>query len=287
VENTLSDLRSATALFDNADKAERAIAWLLNIGVVESQIRQATLGSEGPAAPEPAAAAPKKRRSFMDSLVDLVLPDDKPKLGKGLKGSGPRTVTVSNIAPGLYDTIVKVLSDEGQLRAEEAPAAEPEPQPVPVMADAAPAWTLDIEESALVPIETVEAVEVDHRGPVVAVPRSTTMTDANAIRGLIGACLVDSRSGEMLASEGPGSHDVDRVAKLNADFMRTWDYSVEELRVEEPLDEILMTLETQVHLVRPLEKHPKVFLYVALDKAVCNLGLARLQLKQLEAGLAI
>jgi predicted regulator of Ras-like GTPase activity (Roadblock/LC7/MglB family) len=130
-------------------------------------------------------------------------------------------------------------------------------------------------------------LEVDHRGPVTPPPRNTDMTNANGIRGLIGACLVDSRSGEMLASEGPGSLDVDRAARLNASFMRTWDYSVEELRVEEPLDEILMTLDTQIHLVRPLERHRSVFLYVALDKATCNLGMARLQLKQLETGLAL
>jgi hypothetical protein len=124
VENTLSDLRSATALYDTADKAERAIAWLMNIGVVESQIRQVAQDSRAAPA-EPAAPEPKKRRSFMDSLVDLVLPDDKPKLGKGLKGAGPRLVTVSNIAPGRYDTIVMVLSDEGRLRSRRRPRPSP------------------------------------------------------------------------------------------------------------------------------------------------------------------
>jgi predicted regulator of Ras-like GTPase activity (Roadblock/LC7/MglB family) len=121
--------------------------------------------------------------------------------------------------------------------------------------------------------------------PLPSLPQSRH-DDANGIKGLIGACLVDSQSGEMLASEGNGNLDVDRVARLNAEFMRTWDYSVDQLSMDEPLDEILMTLETQIHLVRPLERFRSVFLYVALDKASCNLGMARLQLRQLEANLA-
>jgi hypothetical protein len=59
--------------------------------------------AEAGPAPEPARppAAPKKRRSFMDSFVDLVLPDDKAKAAKGLKAGGPRLVTVSNVGPSM------------------------------------------------------------------------------------------------------------------------------------------------------------------------------------------
>ena len=238
MEKASSDMLSATAIYDDAPKAERAIAWLLNVGLRESQISQTAEAAPGQTRPADAPAPRKQRRSFVDSLVDFVLPDDNRSkaIAGGLPSVGPRSVTVTDIQPVMFDTVVRILSDEGTVK--------------PVL-------------------------------------RKTDMADAGDIRGLIGACLVDVDSGRMLGSEGRGKLDLDLVATLDTDFMRTWNQTAEQLDMVEPLEEILMTLDTQVHLFRPLEQHPSVLLHVALDKATCNLGMARIQLKNLEANLAI
>ena len=111
----------------------------------------------------------------------------------------------------------------------------------------------------------------------------TSIADARDIKGFIGACLVDSDSGLMLASEGGGRLDLNLVAALNTDFVRAKQHAVDQLGLDEKIEDILITLDKQVHLIRPLESNRSVFVYVALDKAGSNLGMARIQLKNIEA----
>ncbi|TNC68531.1 hypothetical protein [Rubellimicrobium roseum] len=264
METTISDMRSVTAIFDEAAKAERAIAWLRNIGVKDSQIRQSAAEVPEQARPATPATPPpaKRRRSFVDSFVDFMMPDDAPKgSAKGMANGGPRIVTILNVPATMQGAVTSILNDEGQVQEDRA---EPEAPSSPVEArDPSPAWT--------------GAPSVD-------------MADANQIRGLIGACLVDGGSGHLLAAEGDGRIDLELVAALNTDFMRTWNYTVDQLELDEDtvdIDEILMTMDTQIHLFRPLEQHRSIFLYVALDKATCNLGMARLQIRHIEANLAL
>ena len=91
----------------------------------------------------------------------------------------------------------------------------------------------------------------------------------------------------MLASEGGGRLDMNMVAALNTDFVKAKQNAINELGLNQGIEDILITLEKQVHLIRPLDKNPSMFIYVALDKANSNLGMARLQLKNIEANLKI
>ncbi|MEM9795857.1 MAG: roadblock/LC7 domain-containing protein, partial [Pseudomonadota bacterium] len=61
----------------------------------------------------------------------------------------------------------------------------------------------------------------------------------------------------------------------------------EMLGLNDKIDDILITLGKQFHLIRPLEKNPTVFLYVALDKKAANLGMARVQVKKVEQTLEV
>jgi predicted regulator of Ras-like GTPase activity (Roadblock/LC7/MglB family) len=116
---------------------------------------------------------------------------------------------------------------------------------------------------------------------------SSSIADTTKIAGFIGACLVDGDSGLMLASEGGGRLDMNMVAALNTDFVKAKQNAINELGLNQGIEDILITLEKQVHLIRPLDKNPSMFIYVALDKANSNLGMARLQLKNIEANLKI
>ena len=116
METTFSGTRSVTAIFDDAAKADRAVAWLLNIGIKEGQIRQADEKAPEQARPAASAAAPRaKRRGLFDSLVDLVFPDDEGDGStKGKAGQGPRSVTVMDLDAATYGKVVSILNDEGK-----------------------------------------------------------------------------------------------------------------------------------------------------------------------------
>jgi predicted regulator of Ras-like GTPase activity (Roadblock/LC7/MglB family) len=114
-----------------------------------------------------------------------------------------------------------------------------------------------------------------------------SIAGASAIKGFIGACLVDSDSGLMLASEGGGQLDLDMVAAFNTEFVKAEQNAISQLGQGQQIEDILVTLDKQVHLIRPLERNRSVFVYVALDKATSNLGMARLQVRNLEAALEL
>ena len=116
---------------------------------------------------------------------------------------------------------------------------------------------------------------------------AASIADTAKIAGFIGACLVDKESGMMLASEGGGKLDMDAVAALNTNFIKAKLEAIEQLGLNQHLEDILITLEHQVHLIRPLERNRDFFLYVALDRKTANLGMARRQLKELEANLKV
>ena len=107
------------------------------------------------------------------------------------------------------------------------------------------------------------------------------------ITGFIGACLVDSDSGLMLAAEGGGEMDLEAASALNTQVVRAKLQAIEALGLDDSIDDILITLGKQLHLIRPLAKAPTVFLYLALDKRVANLGMARLQLRRVEQSLSL
>ena len=116
---------------------------------------------------------------------------------------------------------------------------------------------------------------------------SIDITALSSIGGFIGACLVDSETGLMMASEGGGSLDLEAAGAANTEVVKAKLAAIEMLGLNDSIDDILITLGKQFHLIRPLEKTPTVFLYVALDKKSANLGMARVQVKNVEKTLSL
>jgi hypothetical protein len=116
------------------------------------------------------------------------------------------------------------------------------------------------------------------------------LKDAMQIDGAIGVALVDRSSGMALGIAG-GSRDFDlQVASAaNTEVVRAKLRTMEMLSLHESIEDILITLDTQYHLIRPLtgRSGQGLFLYLALNKDRANLALARHQLKRIEATLDI
>lgn len=105
--------------------------------------------------------------------------------------------------------------------------------------------------------------------------------------GFIGACLVDSETGLMMGSEGGGKFDLETAAAGNTEVVKAKLAAAEMLGLDDCIEDILITLGKQFHLIRPLENNPTCFLYVALDKKGANLGMARVQVKNVEKTLSL
>lgn len=105
--------------------------------------------------------------------------------------------------------------------------------------------------------------------------------------GFIGACLVDSNSGMMMGSEGGGSMNLEAAAAGNTEVVRAKRKTISTLGLKDTIEDILITLGKQYHLIRPLANRDGLFVYVVLDKGRSNLALARLRLADSERDLVV
>ncbi len=106
------------------------------------------------------------------------------------------------------------------------------------------------------------------------------------IDGAMCAALVDSSSGMVLGTAGSGL-DLDVAAAGNTEVVRAKLRTVKSLGLDEQIEDILITLSSQYHIIRPLASTPEVFLYLVLDRAKSNLALARLKVKDIDAHLTL
>jgi hypothetical protein len=116
------------------------------------------------------------------------------------------------------------------------------------------------------------------------------LKDALQVDGAIAAALVDHGSGMALGTAGGDSNfDVTVAAAANTEVLRAKLRTMEMLGLRESVDDILVTLETQYHLLRPITGRSGrgLFLYLALRKDRANLALARHRLRMIEQALEI
>lgn len=106
-----------------------------------------------------------------------------------------------------------------------------------------------------------------------------------AIDGYIGACLVDSDSGMMLANDGGSALNLEVAAAGNTEVVRAKRKTVKALSLQDDIEDILISLGKQYHLIRPLRARPQVFYYLALERSKANLAMARLSLQDTEKAL--
>lgn len=112
------------------------------------------------------------------------------------------------------------------------------------------------------------------------------MDAAMTIDGAQAVALVDYRSGMCLAQAGSGIN-LDLAAAGNTEVVRSKLKTMEMLGLRRGIEDILITLGDQYHLIRLVPNNLGLFLYLVLDKAKGNLALARYKLTDIERTLKV
>jgi hypothetical protein len=108
------------------------------------------------------------------------------------------------------------------------------------------------------------------------------------VEGFIGACVVDSNSGMMLGSEGGGAaFNLEFAAAGNTEVVRAKRKTMSSLNLKDSIEDILITLGRQYHLIRPMEKKDGLFIYLVVDRGRSNLALSRHVLGDVEKNMSV
>lgn len=106
------------------------------------------------------------------------------------------------------------------------------------------------------------------------------------ITGAKGCSVVDYTSGMVLGSKG-GGVDLELASAGNTEVVRAKLKTMESLGIEGSIDDILITLETQIHIIRLCKSHDDIFIYLVLDNSTANLALARRKVVDLEKDMSL
>jgi len=116
------------------------------------------------------------------------------------------------------------------------------------------------------------------------------LKDALQLDGAIAAAIVDYTSGMALGTAGGDrTFDVAIAAAANTEVLRAKLRTMDLLGLNEKIDDILVTLGSQYHLIRPVTggSGKGLFMYLALNRDRANLAMARHRLRSIERTLEL
>lgn len=113
-----------------------------------------------------------------------------------------------------------------------------------------------------------------------------SLDEIQTIDGAIACALVDSSSGMMLGSAG-GGVDLEVAAAGNTEVVRAKLKTMSLLKLKDEIEDILITLNRQYHIIRLVANKPGLFIYIVLDRGRSNLALARRKVADVEASLTV
>lgn len=116
----------------------------------------------------------------------------------------------------------------------------------------------------------------------------SSLDELMKIDGAIGACIVDFKSGLSLGSSGGGAMlNVEVAGAGNTEVVRSKMKVMQQLGLKDRIEDILITLGGQYHVIRPLSSNPSLFIYVAVNRNQANLALTRFKIQEVEGKLVV
>ncbi len=109
-----------------------------------------------------------------------------------------------------------------------------------------------------------------------------SLQDLMTLDGALCAAAVDYNSGMLLGSIGSGV-DLELAAAGNTEVVRAKMKTMKSLGLNDSIEDILITLGKQYHILRPAENLNGIFIYYVLDSSRANLALARRKIADVES----
>ena len=112
------------------------------------------------------------------------------------------------------------------------------------------------------------------------------LDDTMLIDGAVGSALVDWKSGMCLGTAGGQGLNLEVAAAGNTEVVKAKMKTMTALGLRDNIEDILITLGSQYHLIRIVKGENNLFIYLALNKANSNLAMSRHMLNAAEKKLA-
>ena len=113
-----------------------------------------------------------------------------------------------------------------------------------------------------------------------------SLNELMTMDGAVAMALVDYNSGMMLGSVGTGV-DLEVAAAGNTEVVRAKMKTMKALGLNDDVEDMLITLGKQYHIIRPMARKEGLFVYIVLDKSKSNLALARRKVQEIEKDLIV
>ncbi|MBD9480663.1 hypothetical protein [Pseudoxanthomonas sp. PXM02] len=113
-----------------------------------------------------------------------------------------------------------------------------------------------------------------------------SLNELMTIDGAQAVALVDYESGMLLGEAGSGM-DMEVAAAGNTEVIRAKMKTASALKLNDTIEDILISLGKAYHIMRPVAAKPGLFFYVVLDRNKSNLALARRKVLDVESQLTI
>ena len=104
--------------------------------------------------------------------------------------------------------------------------------------------------------------------------------------GAMCAAVVDANSGMLLGKAGTGIN-LEIAAAGNTEVVRAKLKTMRALGLTGGIDDMLITLDNQYHIITLIKAKEGLFVYTVLDKAKANLAMARYKANEIQATLSI
>ncbi len=122
--------------------------------------------------------------------------------------------------------------------------------------------------------------------PQVPVAMDGVLMEVGQLGGFVGVALADCQSGVVVGKHLTSDFDLDTAAAVNAEVVRVQRQVIAQLGLDDEIEDVLIALDGQYHLLRPSHKCPNLFFYLVLDRHNSNLALARMALEDAESALS-
>lgn len=115
---------------------------------------------------------------------------------------------------------------------------------------------------------------------------NATLDGLMKIDGALAAAVVDAKSGMALGTIGSGVN-LEVAAAGNSEVIRAKEKVMNNLGLRDKIEDILISLGQQYHLLRPLATTQNLFIYLVLNREKSNLAMARHKLNESERDLEV